>query len=53
MERILTYQEMFWSLDSFNCNGCLLYTPIFLLTPKKFNGLLVFSDHIFRGKVFD
>ena len=32
---------------------CLLYSPILLLEPKIFDGVLVFVDRLFRGKVFD
>ena len=34
-------------------NGCFLYTPILLLEPKIFNGVLVFADYFLCDKVFD
>ena len=32
------------------CNGSLSYTPILLLEPKTFRGVLDFEDHLFVTK---
>ena len=50
---VLTNQKIFVSLWPGHDKGYLSYTPILLLEPKNFRGVLDFEDNLFGDKMFD